>query len=561
MSKLSHRSWAVIALLVLIAVALALVAGCGGSSTSTTTATTSSPKAGGTYNFPLGSEPVGLAPVTYQESEGYHVVHEMFEDLTKFQLQPDGSMKTVPSIAESWSSSPDLKVWTFKLHQGVMFQPPVNREVTAQDFVDDWNFVTNPDNWVSGTPAFVAEPIEGADASGAAKNGLTGVKAIDKYTLQVTLRYPFAEFYETVGHPFFSAWPLDYAKQIGIKKYNQNPVGTGPFMFKKWVHNQYVDVVKNPNWWASKDNGGGPWVDAIHFPVYLELSTSWLDFQKGTIDISQVPAGQVASSTALAKTKGWTAKSWPALSTYFVCFNMKSKVVGGGAPGTGAQNLPLRQAMAYSADSTAVINTVLEGVPLPATGLVPKGIPGSELSTLPYPYDPAKAQEIVGKLGTIPTLQYWFNTGSNHDKIAVPLQAGWKAVGINVSLSALEWGTFLTKIQQGTQDETYRLGWAADYPSMDNFLFPLVQSEASGANMGVYYQNPQVDELITKARGTADETQRLNTYAQAEKIALTDVVYIPIYFYREYWVNNQRVANQIMTAMSTIDMWNVWVTQ
>jgi oligopeptide transport system substrate-binding protein len=561
LSKLSHRSWAVIALVVLAAVALALVAGCGGSSSSTTTTTTSSPKAGGTYNFPLGSEPVGIAPLTQQESEGYHVFHEMFDGLTKYEMQPDGSMKTVSDIAESWSSSPDFKVWTFKLKQGVMFQPPVNREVTAADFVASWNTESNPANWVSGTPAYTLEPIEGADSSGAAKNGLTGVKAIDKYTLQVTLKYAFAEFPITCGHSALAVWPVDYAKQIGLKKFAQAPVGTGPFMFKKWVHNQYVDLVKNPNWWDSKANGGGPWVDAIHFPVYLELSTMWLDYQKGTIDMSQVPAGQVASSTALAKSKGWTAKAWPILSTYFICFNMRSPVVGGGAPGTGAQNLPLRQAMAYSTDRTAVINTVLEGVPLEANGLVPKGIPGSELSTLPYPYDPAKAKEIVSGLGTIPTIKYWFNTGSNHDKIAVPLQAGWKAAGINVTLSALEWGTFLTKIQQGTQSETYRLGWQADYPSMDNFLFPLIQSQASGLNMGIYYQNPQVDQLITKARGTADETQRNNTYAQAEKMALTDVAYIPIYFYREFWVNDQRVANQVFTPMATVDMWKVWVAQ
>jgi oligopeptide transport system substrate-binding protein len=290
-------------------------------------------------------------------------------------------------------------------------------------------------------------------------------------------------------------------------------------------------------------------------PEFTDLSTEWLAFQKGDIDISDVPAGQIASSTAMAQAKGWTAKKWPNLGVYYVCINQKDPVVG------GAAGLKLRQALNYSTDRNAVINIVREGVPLVPNGVVPIGIPGANLSTLPYPYDPAKAKDLVSKMGTVPTLQYWYNTGSDHDKIAVPLQAGWKSVGINIKLTGLEWGTYLATLPKAKGDQIYRLGWIADYPSMDNFLYPLFNSHQSGVNQFTYYANPQVDQLIASARGTTDETQRLNLYAQAEKIILNDSPVIPLYFYRDFRVSNPRVANQTHDPFGSTDMWKVWVAQ
>ncbi|MGD0996965.1 MAG: ABC transporter substrate-binding protein [Thermoleophilia bacterium] len=554
MKNLRMRSrGALIAGIMLMALALVLAA-CGSSSSSSST-TSSTPKAGGTYNFPLvGGDPVGIAPNTFQESIGYWVVRQIFEGLMQYQVAPGGTMNTVPDLCTGYTVSPDAKVFTFTIRQGVYFQPPVSTEVTAQDFVTSWNAVANPKNWVSGTPAYILEPIVGTDETGAARHGLTGVKATGKWTLQVTLKYPFAEFPASLGHPILSAWPVAYAMKEGLKNFDQAPIGTGPFILQKWVHNQEVDLVKNPHWWnASATNG--PFVDNIHMPIFQDPSTEWLAFQAGNIDFTGVPTGQVASSEAMAAQKGWVAKKWPSLAVYFIGINQKNPVVG------GAKNLPLRQALSYSVDRNAVINTVSEGVPVMPNGIVPVGIPGSNLSTLPYPYDPAKAQAIVKSLGTIPTLQLWYNTGANHDKILAPVQAGWQAIGLKVSMTGLAWATYLTKCSQGTQDEIYRLGWLADYPSMDDFLYPLFQSSVSGTNTFTFYSNPTVDKLLAQARGTIDTTQRLQLYAQAEKQILADVPVIPLYFYRDYVITDKRVLGQYEDPMGGENMNLVWVAQ
>ncbi len=104
------------------------------------------------------------------------------------------------------------------------------------------------------------------------------------------------------------------------------------------------------------------------------------------------------------------------------------------------------------------------------------------------------------------------------------LQAGWKAVGFDIELSNYEWGTYLdmlAKSEKGdaSSAQVFRMGWIADYPSLDNFLYPLFHSSQS-ATMYTFYNNPEFDDLVVQARQTTDETQRRNLYLQAEKLML-----------------------------------------
>ena len=113
----------------------------------------------------------------------------------------------------------------------------MSRAVTAQDFVDSWTRVTDPDN--QSYVAYILAPLEGCDDRGYQTDpaqGLTGVTAIDDVTLQVTLRYPFADFPATLGHPVAAVVPVDYIDQVGEKAFAKKPVGTGPYAVASWQH-------------------------------------------------------------------------------------------------------------------------------------------------------------------------------------------------------------------------------------------------------------------------------------------------------------------------------------
>ena len=542
-----------------LVVAAMLLAACGSSdegSSSGTATSEATPVAGGTYNYPLQANPVSIEPVNAQESEGMQVAHQVFEGLAGYVMNDKGEMVAEPLIAESWDTT-DSQTWTFKLKQGVMYSAPVNREVKAQDFVDAWNYVTDPAN--QSYVSYILAPVEGCDDGGYqvdTKKGLTGVTAIDDYTLQVKLRYPFAEFPQTLGHTVAAAWPVDYAKEIGAKAFSQKPVGTGPYMVDSWKNNQSVTLVKNPDYW--NQDAGGPYIDTINMPIYESSQTEWLEFQKGTIDYTVVPPGQVAAAENKPEVKSgdWTAKRWPSLAVYFIGINMTDDTLG--------QNQDLRIALAESADAQNVINIVNEGVSLPAGGYVPVGIPGYVPDQTPYPYNPDDAAAKVSAMGSVPTLAYWYNTDEGHQKIGEVLQAGWQKAGIDVKLSNFEWGTFLDKLSKGNKgsgSQVFRMGWIADYPSMDNFLYPLFQSDQARTGSYTFYSNQQVDDWLLQARSTQDAQQRYDLYAQAEKQILTDMPAIPLYFYRDFRVTNNRIANFIHNPMGFTDMWTLWVKQ
>ncbi len=135
-----------VAVLAGLLAALLILSGCGSAGTGGPGASAvDAPKTGGTYYFPLHAEPVSIEPLNAQEPEGMQVAHQVFEGLVKWQMNDAGVMVAAPGIAESWQTT-DAQTWTFTLKKGVTFQPPVGREVTAQDFVDSWNRVTDPKN-------------------------------------------------------------------------------------------------------------------------------------------------------------------------------------------------------------------------------------------------------------------------------------------------------------------------------------------------------------------------------------------------------------------------------
>jgi len=544
---------AVAVLAMLIAAALAL-AGCAGTGSSAVgTHKGDSPKAGGTYVYPLHADPVSIEPLNAQEPEGMQVAHQVFEGLVKWAMNDAGDMVAVPGIAQSWETT-DAQTWTFHLKKGVTFQPPVSREVTAQDFVDSWNRVTDPKN--QSYVSYILAPIEGCDDGGYQvdpKKGLSGVRAIDAYTLEVKLRYPFAELPMVLGHTVAAVTPVEYIKRIGKKAYGKRPVGTGPYMVESWKAQRSVQLTKSPSYWDVNNAG---WVDRVSMPIITETSAMWLAFQKGDLDCSRVPPGQVKLAETLPQVGSgeWTAKSWPSPAVGFIGINMLDKALGG--------DLPLRQALSEAADAQGVINGAGEGVPLAATGYVPAGIAGHRDGQNPYAYDLGAATAIVQGLGVTPRLAYWYATGERDKEMAGILRAGWKTAGIDVELSDFEGPALfdrLSRADSGSGAELFAVGYIANYPSMGDFLYPLFSSDQSRSGSFTGYSNAAVDELLVQARGTQDAQQRYNLYAQAEKLILADMPAIPLYFFRDFLVTNNRIGGFVRDPMGFVDMWDVWV--
>jgi peptide/nickel transport system substrate-binding protein/oligopeptide transport system substrate-binding protein len=519
------------------------------------------PKPGGTLVYPLPGEPVSIEPLDAQDSSGLQVAHQVFEGLTRWQLD-DGVLTTQPGIAETWESK-DAQTWIFHLRQGVTFQAPVSRPVTAQDFVDSWTRVTDPDN--QSYVAYILSPVEGCDDRGYQtdpEQGLTGVTALDDQTLQVTLRYPFADFPATLGHPVAAVTPVEYIDEVGEKAYAKKPIGTGPFAVALWKHDKEIVLTRSSSYW-DKERAG--YVDGVELPIYDDAEDMWTAFQEGGLDCSQVPSSELAAATASPQASSasagaspaaqqWTTGSWPAAAVYFTGINMTDPTLG--------SSLDLRKALSQSADVQAVVASVGAAVAAPAAGYVPSGIPGHKDAQNPYPFDAAAAASAVTTLGSVPSLNYWYDINEDHRRIAETLSESWGQAGITVIPSEYEWGTYVDKLSRGDRgsgSQLFRVSWIADYPAMDAFIYPLFQSDQSPTGSYTFYSNKGVDELLQKARATMDAQQRQNLYAQAEKLILADMPAVPLYSYRYFRAVGERLHGFTVDPMGFTDMRALWL--
>ncbi len=531
------------------------VAACGGASSSAgdvPSGDEGTPTPGGTFTFPLPGEPMSIEPLNAQDASGLQVAHQVFQGLTKWVLD-DGRLITEPDIAASWESE-DAQTWIFHLKPDVTFQSPVNRPVTAQDFVDSWSRVTDPVN--QSYVAYILSPLEGCDDRGYQTDpalGLTGVAAIDDATLQVTLRYPFADFPATLGHPVAAVTPAEYVDDVGEKAFAKRPVGTGPYAVASWRRGRAIKLIRNTAYWDTENAG---WVDAVELPIFDDAESMWAAFARGDLDCSRVPTDEIAAVEASPEVAGgtWMAESWPAAAVYFVGMNMTDGALG--------PDLDLRKAISQSTAAQTVVDEVSQGVAQVAEGYVPEGIPGHKAAQNPYAYDLESATDLVAGQGVVPTLDYWYDADEDHRQIAETLVTGWDEAGLTVAPSEYEWGTFLDKLSRGNKgsgSQLFRMAWIADYPAMDAFLYPLFQSDQSPSGSYTFYANAGVDELLQKARATMDTQQRFNLYAQAEKIILTDMPAVPLYFYRYFRVVDGRIRGFTVDPMGLTDMRSVWV--
>lgn len=546
----------------LVAGAASLAACDGGSGSGVTPAADEgTPKPGGTLVYPLPGEPVSIEPLNAQDASGLQVAHQVFEGLARWVLD-DGVLTTRPGIAESWEST-DAQKWIFHLRQGVTFQAPVSRPVTAQDFVDSWSRVTDPDN--QSYVAYILAPLEGCDDRGYQTDparGLTGVRALDDHTLEVTLRYPFADLPAVLGHPVAAVTPGDYIAEVGEKAYAKRPVGTGPYAVASWTRGEQVVLTRNTAYWDAERAG---YVDGVELPIYEEVEEMWADFQEGGLDCSQVPSEELASVAASPTpaaagaspspgTPAWTTGSWPAAAVYFVGVNMTDPTLG--------SSLELRKAVSQAADAEAVADEIGRPVATPVAGYVPPGVPGHKEAQNPYPHDAAAAATAVTSLGAVPPLRYWYDVNEDHRRIAETLVAGWGAAGLTVEPGEFEWGVYVDKLSRGNHgsgSQLFRVAWVADYPAMDAFLYPLFQSDQSRTGSYTFYADQGVDDLLQQARATLDAQQRQNLYAQAEKLILTDMPAVPLYSYRYFRVLGERVRGFQLDPMGLSDMSALWL--
>ncbi|OFW58124.1 MAG: hypothetical protein A2133_01510 [Actinobacteria bacterium RBG_16_64_13] len=547
MLKLDKRTWFGLVLVMVVVGMVLAVAGCGGDEGTDTTLAGGKPVDGGTFNVYI-NEPAFIDPVNLQESEGTQVGNQLFDSLAKFDYKTGALQK---AAAESWEANADATVWTFKLKDAKFHD---GTKVTAADFKYAWERICNPAN--ESEISYHLSAVKGYDAmqDGSATE-LEGVKALDDETLEVTLSYSFGDFEFVVGHPALAPVPKA-AVEADPVAFSAKPIGNGPFMMAEpWAHDQYIKVLKFADYY-----GDEPHADGVNFQILTDEDTAFLEFQAGNLDFTSIPSGQVeavkaqygVSDDGLEVAPAKQALTGVESAIYYVLINNKNEILS---------NVALRQALSLAVNRQAIADSVYEGVREPATGIVPGGIAGyldNQWAYSRYDVEAAKAKLVEAGYPNgegLPEIILSFNSGSGHEDVMAVIQADLAAIGVTAVFDGLEWAQYLDKLQAADY-MMGRLGWIADYPIIDNFLYPLFTE--GGDNMS-FYNDPAVAQALMDARATVDTDARIAKYQAIEKTIGEAAPVIPIVKYRHHHVGSDRVRGLVYSPQGLLNLETAWI--
>jgi oligopeptide transport system substrate-binding protein len=472
-------------------------------------------KPDGTLRYWFRQDPPSLDPAHATDTTSAIVVSHIFDGLV--DLDPK-TVEPVPAVAEKWEISGDGLVYTFHLRKGVKFHN--GREVKAEDF--RYSFERTLDPKTKSERTWVLDQIKGSDARMKGEADMVeGIKVIDDYTLQLTLKEPLAFFLPLLSMEAASVVPKEEVKKLG-EDFGLHPVGCGPFVFDSWIRDSKL-ILKG----FSEYYGTGPYLAEIRFLIHRELSQALELYKAGEIDIlTDIPPLKVQRTK---KELPDDFLMWDILGTYYLCFNLEK------AP--FKNNKALRQAFNHAIDKRAICEKLLEDVPYPAKGILPKGTAAYNPDLKGYDYDIEKANALLAKAGYpdgkgLDPIDLWYNTSELHKSLCLLVQDNLRQIGVTVNLKSMDWAPYLDATKNG-ETEFCREGWLADNKDPDNFLFVLLDSKNIGEGNYARYKNPEFDALVEKARKMTNMEERIPLYQQAEKMAVEDAVWIFLYHYRD----------------------------
>ncbi len=450
------------------------------------------PQSGGTLIYAAGADPDSLDPANTDSNTGEAFGHMMYNYLVAF----DAKVKIHPDLATEWTQSKDGLTWTFKLRKGVKFHDgtPFNAEAVKYNFD---RFLGPEKPLKSG----LHDPI------------IKSVDVVDEYTVRFNLKVPYAFFLNNLAHSASGIVSPTAHKKWG-KDLTLHPVGTGPFKFVEWVRGDHVTLVRNDDYYAGK-----PLLEKIIVKTVREDSARVLGLEAGDYDlIVRIPPEEVPRLMREGKVRIYAEQSNRALR---IAFNVTKKPL---------DDVRVRQALNYAVNKQSIVDNIYQGMAAVVPTLVGPLVTGYA-PVKGYPYDPAKAKELLAEAG-YPNgfeISLWTPKGRylKDYELAQAVQQQLAAVGVKAKLETFEWGNYMAimrKPKDEAKQELYLIGWAPSTGEVRWGIYPIAscdQWRPQGSNDS-FYCNKQMDEDIARAVASTTMQQRDKYLREAQEILVKD---------------------------------------
>lgn len=462
-----------------------------------------------------GSEPESLDPALAESVPANNIAVDLFEGLTA----TDNYGKVHPGVALSWKQK-DPTTWIFNLRKDAKWSN--GEAITAEDVVYGWRRFVDPKTaspYASTYGIFIANGKEITDGKKAPSE--LGIKALDKYTLEIKTPYPVAFMPELVSNTQLAPQPKAVIEKFG-KDWTKpgNMVSNGAFLLKEWKVNDKVVIEKNPHYWDAKNV-------QMAKVTYLGIEDGPSDvklFQSGGNDmVYQLPPGTYEQ---YKKEMPKEIRNAPILALRYYSLNNGDPLL---------KDVRVRKALSMVIDRDILGTKITADGQTPAYSVVARGTVGGDVTTYDWATWPmAKKVETAKKLladaGVKPgtKIKFTYNTSEYHKKMAIFAASEWKSkLGLETEMENLEFKVLLKK----RHDKDYQIarnGWNADYNDVTTFL-ALVQCGNDQNDNGNC--NKKAEELIDKGNQTQDPAKRKQLMTEATKMIMEDYPIIPLLQY------------------------------
>ena len=346
------------------------------------------------------------------------MINSLFSRLVDYKF---GTTELAPSLADSWTVSPDGLVYTFKLNPKAKFTN--GRKVTAADVKYSIERAVNPKTQGPGGGFF--HSIVGQDkmADGSATT-ISGIEAVDDSTIKFTLSQPDATFLNVLALNFASAVPKEVVEAEGAD-FGKKPVGSGGFKLDEWVSGQRLVFSRNPDYFRDRPN-----LDGFKVEIGQEPLVAILRLQKGEVDIAGdgIPPAKYLEMKNSPDAKDMIVDR-DQLETSYVTINTTKKPL---------DDVRVRKAINMAINKDRIVR-IINGRATPADQVLPPLMPGYDKAYKGYPYDVEGAKKLMAEAGLkdgFSTTLYAMNTDPN-PRIAQAIQQDLAAIGIKAEIKAL----------------------------------------------------------------------------------------------------------------------------
>lgn len=559
---------------------LAISSSCGDTSETTTDNLDAKggKRYGGEFTFMTPEKISDLVPMYVSDIYNSRVVSQIYDPLMVYDPVTE---TVIPSVAESFTKSDDAKVYTFKIRKGITFhEDPCfkgkKETLTAEDVKYTLDLACSGSKKNQIGHIFKLRIVGAAefyertkDVKKIPSEGVSGIKVLDDYTLQITLLNPSPGFDVILTNPNLGIVSKKAFTYYG-EKIVEHAVGSGPFMLES-ITSDNVRLIRNPNYWRKDEFGNQlPFLSSVVVKYSKNKKSELLAFGKAETDlVLEIPVENIENILGSLKDAqdGKNIKhkvdGEASMSMAYVAMACESEEF---------KDVRVRKALNLAIDRDAIIDNALEGEGWPAeNGFVPKMANYDNTAVNGHSYSVETAQALMRSAGypngaNFPVLDFYVNAkeGSGVHKMCMAIQEQLKQnlnIHLNIRLCSLE--ERARAIASG-EAKIWRAGWVADYPDPENFL-GLFYGGNAGENLlqmnPFHFQSEEFDRLFEAAGREQDPAKREKLYQQCDQLVVDQAAVIPVLTDDHVVMINARVRNFKASPLESLDLTSVYIKE